>query len=368
MLRRSLFLIIFVFAYSALYPYKNVKVVMIANRANQNDSMGYNVVSGLAQWAYDKFRDGKIKMWATPYKNEEMSFGTLQGMEISSKLKFSDCQNIFLYEIWTSSRTESSFTITGISFSSENEKGDMVSFGYIDYPEIEELLKKDFIPLNENGSYKTTFYQVLMNKRYDFEIVYFKDSPIHNPNSKNSEADYKAGVIIKTKAFNPNKMNLNYVPVKQSKLIEYSIRTTDYDINSNNIISALENYFNKGKKDLYKYGGEEIYNYFNNARLILSECIVKEVWTREGGKIFHTLIQIVPVSVGVTFNPIPAGDVERFSIVIDQQPLLNILSSKQFVYHLKSINAIQVEELNAANYLKVLNDGDWNKIVTSSKP
>lgn len=368
MVKRSLFLLIFIFAYSALFPYKNVKVVLIANKENQKDTLGYNIVSALAQWTYDQLRDGKIKMWATPYKSEAMSFSTLQGMEISSKMNFTDCQNIFLYEIWTSNKSQTSFTLTGISFSSENQNGEMVSFGFIDYTIIEEFLKKDFIPITENGSYKTTFYQVLMNKSYDFEIVYFKDRPIQSPYSKNPDADYKNGLKIKNKAFNQNKLNLNYIPVKQAKLVEYTIRTADYDLNSNNIITSLETYFNTGKKDLYKYGGNEIYKYFNNSKLILSECTLKELWTREGGKIYFSLQQIVPVSVGVTFTPIPAEDVERFNIIIDQQSLISMLNSKQFTYHLISINGIMVNENNAVKYLKVLTEGDWNKIATGGKP
>jgi len=337
-------------------------VVLIANKDNQKDTLGYNIVSALAQWTYDKLRDGKIKMWATPYKNEEMSFTTLQGMEISSTLNFLDCQNLFFYEIWNSDKSQTGFTITGISFSSENKNGEMVSFGFIDYNSIEEFLKKDIIPVDENGCYKTTFNQVLMNKSFDYEIVYFKNSPIQSPNSKDPEGDYKNGVKIKNKAFNQSKLNLNYIPVKPAKLIEYTIRTSDYDIKTNNIITALETYFNNNKKDLYKFGGSEIYKYFNNSKLILSECIIKEIWTKEGGKMYFSLQQIVPVSVGVTFNPVPTEDVERFNIVIDQESLITKLNSKDFTYHLNSINGIRVEEANAVAYLKVLKDGDWNNI------
>lgn len=368
MVKRSLFFLIFILCYSALFPYKNVKVVLIANKDNQKDSLGYNIVTSLAQWTYNKLKEGKIKMWATPYKSEEMSFSSLQAIEISSKTNFADCQNIFLYEIWTSDKSQSSFSISGITFSSENPNGEIMSFGFIDYNSIEEFLKKDFIPVNENGSCKTTFYQVLMNKSYDYEIVYFKDAPIQSSKSKNPEIDYKYSVKIKNKAFNQSKLNLNYIPVKQEKLVEYSIQSVDYNINSNNIIIALETYFNKNKKDLYKYGGDELYKYFNNSKLILSECLVKEIWSKEGGKIYFSLQQIAPVSVGISFNPIPAEDVERFNINIDQKTLVLILTNKQFANHLISINGIKVDEKNASEYLKALTEGNWNRIKTSNKP
>jgi hypothetical protein len=368
MLRRSLLLILFIFTYSSLFPYKNVKVVLVANKDNQKDSLGYNIVSGLAQWTYDKLKEGKIKMWATPYKSEEMSFNTLQGMEISSKINFTDCQNIFLYEIWSSDKKMTSFVLTGISFSAENKNGELVSFGFIDYSSVEEMLKKEFIPVNENGYYKTTYNQVLMNKSFDYEMVYFKDRPIQSPYSKDPEGDYKNGVKIKNKAFNVNKLNVNYIPDKPAKLIEYSIRTSDYDIKTNNIISALETYFNNNKKDLYKYGGSEIYKYFNNSKLILSECSIKEIWTREGGRQYYLLQHIVPVSVGVTFTPVPAEDVERFNILIDQQTLISKLSAKDFTYHLKSINGIKTDPANADEYLKALINGNWHGIKKSGKP
>ena len=367
MLKRSSFLILSIFAFSSLFPYKNVKVVLIANKDNQKDSLGYNIVSGLAQWTYDKLKEGRIKMWATPYKSEEMSFSTLQGMEISSSLSFPDCQNLFFYEIWNSDKSQTSFTISGISFSSENKSGEMVSFGFIDYSSIVELLNKDYIPINENGSYKTTFNQVLMNKFFDYELVYFKDGPIQSPNSKNPEADYKNGVKIKTKAFNSNKLNLNYIPVKPAKMIEYTIRTGDYDLKTNNIIASLETYFNNNKKDLYKYGGSEIYKYFNNAKIILSECTIKEIWTKEGGKQYSSLQQIVPVSVGVIFNPVPAGDVERFNILIDSETLISKLTGKQFTFHLISINDNKVDEDKADSYLKALLTGNWNSIKKTGK-
>jgi hypothetical protein len=367
MLKKCLFFLTLLLAVGEAYPYKNVKVVLIANKANQKDTLGYNFVNVMAHWTYDNLKAGKIKMWATPYKSEEMSFNTLEGMEISSKLNFADCQNIFLYEIWNSDKTQSSFTITGMSFSSENQAGEMVSFGFIDFNDIEELLKKDFVPVNENGSYGTTFYQLLMNKSYDYEIVYFKDAPIQNPNSKNPESDFKYGAKIKNKAFNRNKLNLNYVPVKQAKIVECEIRTIDYDIKSNNIIAALETYFNNNKKDLYKYGGTEIYKYFSNSKILLSECTISELWSKEGGKLYFTLQQIVPVSVGVTFTPIPIEDVERFNILIDKQSLISILKGKQYTYHLISINGVKVEENNATQYLSELKDGNWYKISTIGK-
>jgi hypothetical protein len=244
----------------------------------------------------------------------------------------------------------------------------MISFGFIDYALITELLNKDFIPITENGSYRTTFSQVLMNKNFDYEIVYFKNGPIQSPHSKDPEGDYKNGVKIKTKAFNQNKLNLNYIPVKPAKLIEYTIRTSDYDIKTNNIIYALETYFNNNKKDLYKYGGKEIYKYFNDAKLLLSECTIKEIWTKEGGKMYFSLQQIVPVSVGVTFLPIPAGDVDRFNILIDQQTFISKLNSKEFTYHLISMNGIRVEETNSTQYLNSLIAGDWNKVKKTGKP
>jgi hypothetical protein len=79
------------------------------------------------------------------------------------------------------------------------------------------------------------------------------------------------------------------------------------------------------------------------------------------------LQQIVPVSVGVTFNPVPAGDVERFNILIDSETLISKLNNKQFTYHLISINEKKVDEDKADSYLKALNSGYWKSIKKTGK-
>jgi hypothetical protein len=360
----SIFCLIF---FLKTFPYTNVKVVLLANKDNQKDSLGYNIVTALCEWTYNQLREGKIKLWDSPYKNNEIEFNTLQGIENSSKTSFSAAQNIFIYETWTSDKKQTSFQTIGFGFNSESKTGEVISYGFLEYSKVADLLKKDLIPVNINGSYNTTFYQVLMNKRYDYDVVYFNDAPIHTANSKDPEGDFKRALKIKNKAFNSSKLNINYTPIKPSKLVVYGLKSGDYDIDVTKIIAYVEAYFNKNRKELFRFGGKELFNYFQNSKLIVSEIFIKEIWTQEGGKIYNTIVDMTINSIGISFIPITPEELQRLNILINQLPLTDVLIEKKFAYHLVSLNNIKLEESLADNYLKALKEGRWSKIDDEKK-
>lgn len=349
-----------------VYSYKDNKAILVLSKDAQADSLGHNFVTGFSSWIYKKIKDGTIKIYDSPLKNKEIRYVTLHGLEVSSKTSFPQTSYLFIYESWSSDKHETGFRILGFRFMNEN-KDDEIDYGYVDYPEIENALKKAYVNPNINGSYKTSFYQILMNKEFDYDLLYFHNSPIQKQNSKDPEEDYRKGLSIKEDAFNSTKTNLNYVQGKQIKLIEYVIKSSDtkYDKKTEAIITALEEHFENNRRDLYNYGGIKIYKNFKKSKIIISKCTVKEFWIKKNETIEYKIIQILPHSLGIDFQePIKFSKRSQLPsrIMIKGDLLENVLKSKDFNYRILKINNKKINPQRQQIYLKALKESKWYMI------
>jgi len=368
-MRYLLSLVLFIIAFNIphAYSYKNKRAVLVLSKDAQVDSIGHNLVTGLSGWIYDKIKSGTLTLYESPLKEREISYTTLVGLENSSKTKFSETSYLFIYELWSSYKNETSFEILGFRFMNEN-KGNEIDYGYIDFPDIENAVKKAYIKSNINGSYKTSFYQVLMNKEYDYDLLFFDNQPIQKINSKDPVADYHRGKQIIEDAFGKNKENLNYVVPRHIKLIEYLIISNNvvYDEKADNLITAIEEYFNENRRDLYSYGGSEIYKYFKKSNIIISKCYVKELWIKEDNVIKYKTIEIFPHSLGMPFEkkieftnkykPVAS------KITVKGESLQKAIEKKDFSYRIIKINGIKIDPDKHKVYLKALRETEWYNI------
>lgn len=346
------------------YSYKDKRAIILVNKQSQPDSLGYNLVTSFSDWVYTKLATHTIKLYDSPRKTSEISFPGLLNMEKSSGASFTDISNLFIYETWNSDKKSTSFSIHGIAFTSESTSGNEVNFGYIDFNEISDLLKNEYIPVTVDGRYNTTFFQVFMNKEFVFDLIFFDQYPIPRPGHKNQVKELKRALEIEKNAFNAEKINLNYIPVQNAKKITYSLRTFDYNINTENIIAAVEDYFKNDRRELEAYAGDVIPNYFRKNKLIITECSLNELWVRQEGSIFMLFLDITPKFIDLPFNKLNAKDISNFGLKVDSLDFATRLQKKDFLFHITMINDNPIDENLSELYFEALQKHNWNNIST----
>lgn len=369
MRKKLLMLSLWIFTVStSLYAYQNKNAILLVNKNLQHDSLGYNFVTSFLKWAYYNIEKGHVRLYDSPLKINEVGFLSLQSMEDNSKTSFKDAENLFINEIWSSNNTSSSFIIRGLTITAELANQEEISFGFISYAEIVDLLKIGRVIPGVDASYSTSFFEILMNKRYNFDLIYFDDMPVINPNSKNPEKDYQKASQIKFRAFNSKKKSLNAVKITQLKKITYSVRKSDYDPTVVEILKSFENYFDAHKRYILYLGGENLYNFFKFTRCIITECHVTELLLMENGQAKSQLVNIQPYSFNLSYFPMERLILDTLDIFINDQSLEEKLQKKDYTFHLLEINDVKVDELLTQNYMDALMRGDWSKLSAIKRP
>lgn len=338
--------------------YENKKVVLLVNKNMQHDSLGYNIVSAFLNFTYQLLKENKIKLWDSPFRNHTISFENLTTIESNQKTSYQNSENFFIYEFWTSNGKHSSFRMVGFSFSASSEGGKEINFGYIDFNEIADYLKLGKIDYNINGFCNVSFYQILMNKDYNYDLIYFNDKPIITHEGEKAEKDYLKGIEIKNKAFGKNVSNTNKIAVIPCKTITYEIRLFDYDLNSIPVFKSFEDYFNTNKQYLKILAGEDIYAMFRRSKLIITSFEVEEVFLYESATPKMYLLNITPKSFGKPYFELIAENLDTMNIFIDSIAVKKYILAKNFKYHLTKINGFPVNPAHTDIHIRQLMTGD----------
>ena len=347
---------------TSLFAYSNKNAILLLNKNLQHDSIGYNFVTSFLKWSYYNLEKGNIKLYDSPLKINEIGFLSLQSMEENSGVSFKDAENIFIYELWNSNNKESSFDIRGFTVTAETKNKEEISLGFMSFSEIVDLLKIARVIPGIDASYSHSFFEVLMNKQFNFDLIFFDDTPIIKSNSSDPERDYQRGNSLKIKAFNPNKKNLNAVEVRQMKKIKYVIRKSDYDPISNEILKTLEKYFDSHKRSILHLGGEDLYGYFKYTRSIITSCEVTEILTIEKGKVKRKLAKIQPYSFNLAFFPMEKEILDTLELFVNGYSIERNLVSMKYRFHLLEINDIPIDEQLTEKYMEAILNSQWNQL------
>ncbi len=302
--------------------------------------------------------EGSATLWDSPLKEVKISAEALKGIESSSNTSFSSLENLFVHEIWELSRKYLDTKIIGFSFINKGSKG-QVSYGFIDYKDVVEILDKSNIPCNANGAVNTTFREAIQSKVFNFSIVQFG-----NDDFKNNPAN--AFKIQKQLFGNPE------VELYKDQGERTKYKTLSYEIHAHGgeqnalLFSALSYYFTNNLETFYNMAGEESTRYLKkNPSLSFSKMQVTELYKSEKGKISSELTSIQLYTEG---KPLQATSVETYrkmGITVMFKPIDLYLTEKNYGLSIVSINA---EELNkpleeSANIIKKLNAGQWSDLV-----
>jgi hypothetical protein len=337
--------------------YSDKKVIMVANRADQKDSIGYNIVAELSRYMYDWIQSDKVVLWDSPEKKYSIKKADLEGMETSSQTKFTELHNIFVYETWTSTSKKFSSELKGFSFAGENKRGEEVLYGYVENTAaIRSLLAEAVMNVNANANAGTTLLQALTNKDYDYTIVFFDDAPIK---------DARRSIKIQKNALGSGKKISGSKAVPEVRRVIYSIEEgpSQLSLRSTYIAEQLEAFFNQNPQEFFNYGGDKIVSYLKSTHVLISGLEIVEDWTKENGKISYQPVEVIPYSLGIPLNPIPIKQFADWNLNIDQLSFEETLKKKDFYYTIKKINSTEVAEGDMSADKTALLNGDWNNFI-----
>lgn len=338
--------------------YKNIPVVLVSNRVTQLDTLGYNFVDDMANSFYKAIESDLITIYDSPEKKRKLTFQDLKSLESSYSQQFVRCNNVFIYEEWTSTRKKFSFDIKGFAFATQNENKEEILFGYVELDSgLINFLKFAYLKTNANGDFGITLHQVLMNKTYDFDIVFFNRLPITD--IEKSRKTYR-------KTQDRKKTQSNYEEVRHARLLKYTLQPNYSDslgYNYQVIKNYIEAFFNNNPQEFLNIGGDAYFSYLNVKDLIISRIDISEVWINYGQEIIERPLQIQFYLSGVPLNPILTTQFNDWGFLINGETLNDVLLKKQFEYDIIRINGTDVPIEESDKIKDALSRGQWTNLL-----
>ena len=265
--------------------FSQTPVLIRVVRAEQHDTLGCNIVSEITSLVYKQVINGKVKLWDSREKEIQITGTTLVEIERSSKTSFTDQEIIYIYEYWTGSGKSLKSETSGFSFSSKSKTGEEVSFGYVDFRDIQDLIFGTTVKSNANGNFNTTLAFYLNGKNYYYHIIQYGGTVIENiTKSEQIKSDLTGG----TGHFSNTAASSVEIP---QKIVSWLLDINDNSdsekyINSRKFEKAVQDYLSSNREIYYNLGGDKISTHINvKSKLSITRIQVKEIWKKIDEKI-----------------------------------------------------------------------------------
>ena len=333
-------------------------VLVHLNKANQHDTIGFNLVEEIPQLFYRRILNNEVTLWDSPNKQAKISAESLLAIERSTSTSFLNIKDLFLNEIWRHFKREFEFNIVGFTLMNSSEGGQKIVYGFIDAEEVKVLLKSFIIPTNANGAAELTFWDALYSANYAFNIVQF---------GKNTfQKNMMESIELQNELFRNPKIKSNQVTIKEQKELHYYM-LPNHDKNTY-LFASLNEYLNNNKEFFFNYGGAEIYSPFDlSTNITISKIEVVEL-IEKINQFQKPLIKKIIIYVnGKPLNALNATSLEKIETYIDFKSVSDYLYSHQNFIILTKINNQDVPPLFSSYYLQAFKNGAWNKITLSTK-
>lgn len=343
-------------AASALNAYTDKQVLVNINASRQSDTMGFNMAYELVQFFYKQITSEKVILWDSPRKSFKISPQTLIGIETSSGTRFTDALDVFLHEFWSSTRRKTTFTIMGVSFINQNDKG-KVSYGYVDLAECWNDVAAYRIECNVNGPAELSLSNALYSRNYNFNIVQF--------GKKHFIQDPENAIKIRDKAFYSNRVVEGLYMIPQSKDIYYIIEP---DVNEPKEIghvffTNIQDFLNANKEVLFNIGGSRYFDYLTfRSEVSVTRIEVNETWTKKNGYVDYEIKSLVIFVNNRKLDPVSIDVLLGWNVLYNFKTAEDVLKEKKFNYSLIKLNNTFVTETDSPKFLKSLEKYSWTQV------
>ena len=156
---------------------RETPVLLFVSKADQPDSLGFNLVEQLPALIEPWIREGKVTLWDGPKKNFAITPEALARVERSSGTLIRDLPQLFIYEYWNLDQKKGGSGRWDIFLFPYNVRGRSF-FGYVDHAPLDSLFRASLLKLNANGDCKLDFGTVLLNKYYLYTILQFGNKQV----------------------------------------------------------------------------------------------------------------------------------------------------------------------------------------------
>lgn len=339
---------------------QEVPVLLMLKSSEQVDTSGCNFVQQVASLVYDEIMANRIKIWDSQRKDIQLTSSTIRSIEKSSGVSFKDQETVFFYEIWNNTRKEITTRTIGISFVQKSNTSEEVSFGYVDYSDLNELFMKTRVNTNASGLYSATFTTYMLSKYFAYNIVQFGGKPIRS--SGESEDIRKA--FLGDLRFNETLLGF-YPPDKfVSYIIDDLTQGTDDKIaNSKLLIKKVHEYLLQNQEVFFNMGGDRIVSHIQKNRFKVTRIEVNEIWRKVEGNITYDPRSVVIYVNDSALNELNSRTLSGFEVTINDQSLVEFLKKKQFNLIINKINSQNIPKKDSYLYYRALQVAEWNKVI-----
>lgn len=352
MLKKAAILLFFIAIGQNLFAYRDVPVLTHLGKAEQKDTFGFNLVEAIPQLVYNLIRENKVTLWDSPKKTIKIGFDALTSIEKNSKSSFAQTGDLFINEVWSSNRKRTTFNIIGFSFINKSGRSDRVSFGYVDFEDIFQILSDSIIATNANGTYNTSYVEALYSRHYHYNVVQFGND--------NFKDNLLKAIQIKEKAFGGKKKIVNKVYLPLLKNIEYEVVKTN---RGQQLYAGVEDFFNTYPEFFFNHGGYKIFNHLQSSfRFSISKIDVVELWEKKDGLTLHKPLNLIIYFGDVAMPPISVEDFNKYGLKVDFTDLGSMLKNKGFDYQITKINNQAIPPAQSGKYIRALENYFWTQI------
>lgn len=342
-------------AFSAGYDY--TPAIVQLNKNKQSDTVGFNLVEGIYSLFYKHIINQTITLWDSPAKKIKIDPNALQLIESQNDIRFRDCADLFIYEYWKLYKKDFEFQVLGFSFFSRAAGDKKVNFGYVEASSVQLLLNQTVIPTNINGANNLTYWQAIMSKTYNFNLVKFGNVDL----VKNPSAAFE----LKNQVFESPRIRTNCHIIVPEKEVEYYI-LPGRDTTSGNhwLCRSVELYFEQNRNAYFNLTNTPTVSYLDiYAPLQVTRIEVTEIWQKND----KNQITYTPRKIRLFINekPMPEMSIEEFNqmkLLVHFRPYAEYLKDKEFKFNIKRVNYEPIYGYEADEIKMALYSKDWNKI------
>jgi len=337
-----------------------VPVLLMLRGSEQSDTSGCNFVEQVTALVYKEILENRVKLWDSQLKEIQITGSTLKEIEKNSGVSFMKQETIFIYETWENAKKEIVTKTLGFSFVHRSSTNDEVSFGYVDFKDLNEAFMKSRINTNSNGVYSSTYTTYLLSKNYTYNIVQFAGKQVK---SMGESEDIKKSVIGKLKF---NESLIGFYPADKfvSYLVDnYTEGTDQKSINTKNFVKALEEYFLNNQEIFFNMGGDRIISHIQRNKIKVTRIEVNEIWRKINGE-----IQFEPKSMTIYVNDSALNEmspraIADMELTVNEMGAVAFLKDKSFNMIITKINSQEIRRQDSYLYYKGLMAAEWNRII-----
>ncbi len=340
---------------------QDIPVMLFLTKGDQPDSLGFNIVEALPEVVYKRIMDGKAALWDSPKKEDKLAPKTLKSIESSSDATLSVTEQLFILERWNMSKKQIAITPLGFYFSTKKKNGEEISFGYVEYKDLDSVFKATVIPSNANGGCNTTFDEVLKQKLYYYNVVQYNDKRISS-----------LGESVKIKDDIKPMLPSSWAKSDECKFVKYFIedrqgKSDDSTKLARRLLQSIEKYFNENMEVFLNMDGDLLVGDSLDYKINVTGVQMEEYWMKNEDKIDYSIFRVTFFVNGKPLSVMTVENLQKLDILVGFKPINDFLKEKEFYFRIAKINTQEISPEQSKTYLDALFNYKWNHITEYAK-